>query len=147
MEEKQYIPAVPLDVLPSAFGCSVFLSAGGKTFVVNMDDSKFDNIKLALEGVDCGRPTTFEFFRDAVRAMGCRVLRACFYDERDGVFFARVAIELGGGAGRIVEIDSRPSDAIPLAVRCGARIFIDRAVLRRVQDMSETFDKLREKLM
>lgn len=148
MKEKQFVPVKAAGVVPSAYGCTVFLSADGKIFAVGMDESKYDNIKFAIENTRCDRPTTFEFIRDLLEAMECRMLRADFYAERDGVFFMRATMSVKtGGENRITTIDARPSDAIPLALRCNAGMFIDAEVLERLQDMSDTFDNLKAKLL
>ena len=147
MEDTDYISVVPLDVLPSPFGCSVFFKTPSKIFVVNMDSSKFDNIKWALDDICCDRPTTFEFIRSMLAGMHCDVVRVDFYNEEDSVFFTRITLAIQSVfESKIVEIDSRPSDAIPLALRCGSSIYIAPNVLSRLDDVSETYYKLKENI-
>ncbi len=147
MEDTDYISVVPLDVLPSPFGCSVFFKTPKKVFVVNMDSSKFDNIKLALDDIVCERPTTFEFMRSMLEAMHCDLVRVDFYGEQDGVFFTRVTLAIQSTfESKIAEIDSRPSDAIALALRCGASVYIDSKVLDKLEDVSQTYYKLKESI-
>ena len=147
MQDTDYISVVPLDILPSPYGCSVFFKTPKKVFVVNMDSTKFDNIKWALDDIVCERPTTFEFIRSMLEGMHCDLTRVDFYNEKNGVFYTRCTFAIQGTfESRIVEIDSRPSDAIPLALRCGTSIFIDAKVHQRLKDVSETYYKLKESL-
>ena len=144
MEQKEYIPVVPLNIYPSPYGCTGFFRTPQKIFSINMDGTKLDNIKWALEDFVCGRPTTFEFIREMLGAINCELVRVDFYNEEDGIFYTRVTLSLQGVfQNKIVEIDARPSDSIPLAIRCGTAMFIDKAVLDRLQDVSSAYQKLK----
>ena len=148
MENKNYTSVVPLDVLPSSFGCSAFFKTPSKIFSVDMDFSKFDNLKLALNELACERPTTFEFFRHTLDALHCEVVRVDFYNEENGTFFVRVTISqpMSNGVNKIVEIDCRPSDAIPLALRCSTPMYIENSVLERLEDVRSIYYNLKETL-
>lgn len=63
-----------------------------------------------------------------ITALGGRVTKIIVTDLTGETFFARIVLDV---AGRHVEVDSRPSDAIALAVRVGVPIFVDEAVLQR----------------
>ena len=148
MENKNYTVVVPLDVLPSAFGCSAFFKTPSKIFSVDMDFSKFDNIKLALDEFVCERPTTFEFLKHTLDALHCELVRADFYNEDSGTFFIRLSLAqpMPDGVNKIIEIDCRPSDAIPLALRCSTPIYIENSVLDRLEDVREVYYSLKETL-
>jgi bifunctional DNase/RNase len=71
--------------------------------------------------------------------MGGDISYVVVNDLRDDTFYAVIGVDLNG---RLVEIDSRPSDAIALAVRAGARIFVAETVMERAsitpqEDISE----------
>ncbi len=72
------------------------------------------------------RPLTHDLLNNVIREMEGRVERIVVNDLRDGTFFARLKILRNGGT---IDVDSRPSDAIALAVRCSARIFVEEKVL------------------
>jgi bifunctional DNase/RNase len=84
-------------------------------------------IAFALEGVQPQRPLTHDLLKDVVAAMGAGVSRVLVTSLRDGVFFADLV--LNGGDGGEVVVSSRPSDAIALAARTQAPIFVVPAVL------------------
>jgi len=85
-------------------------------------------ITLELQKLPRERPLTHDLLKATIAEMGGAV-RYIFINKlsRD-VFYAQIAID---AAGRRVEVDSRPSDAIALAVRLGAPIYVDADVMQR----------------
>jgi bifunctional DNase/RNase len=83
-------------------------------------------IAMKLQGQAPERPLTHDLFATVLDALGASVREVIIADLADDTFHARVMLEAGG---RTIEIDSRPSDALALAVRTGARIFAAEAVL------------------
>jgi uncharacterized protein len=69
------------------------------------------------------RPLTHDLFKTALEELGSEVVRATITDAQEGTFYARLTILRDGEE---VEFDSRPSDAINMALRFGAPIFIDQ---------------------
>ena len=63
-----------------------------------------------------------------VEQLGGQITRTLINHVVDGTFFARIVVDL---AGRQVEVDSRPSDAIAVVLRVGAPLFVEEAVLDR----------------
>jgi bifunctional DNase/RNase len=55
--------------------------------------------------------------------LDARVLRISVTDLRENTFYAKITLQRNGDGGDTIEVDSRPSDAIALAVRCDAPIF------------------------
>ena len=85
-------------------------------------------IAMKLQGQAPERPLTHDLFATVIGVLGATVREVIIADLVDETFLARVMLESGG---RTIEIDSRPSDALALAVRTGARIFAAEAVLER----------------
>jgi len=83
-------------------------------------------IAMKLQGLTPERPLTHDLFAAALEGLGARVDRVIISALAEETFHARLLIELDG---RVVEVDSRPSDALALAVRAGGRIFASEAVL------------------
>jgi bifunctional DNase/RNase len=83
-------------------------------------------IALALEGTELPRPMTHDLMKSILLATGTRLLSVEIVDIRESTYFALLYIE---GNGESMRVDARPSDAIALALRCGARIFVSEAVL------------------
>jgi len=85
-------------------------------------------IAMKLQGQAPERPLTHDLFATVIGLLGATVREVIIADLADETFLARILLESGG---RTIEIDSRPSDALALAVRTGARIFAAEAVLER----------------
>ncbi|HET9460542.1 MAG TPA: bifunctional nuclease family protein [Gaiellaceae bacterium] len=77
-------------------------------------------ILMKLQGADPPRPMTHDLFADVISELQGEVVRVTVTELRDNTYYAQITIVQDG---REVEIDSRPSDAIALAVRCEAQIF------------------------
>jgi uncharacterized protein len=86
-------------------------------------------IAYPLEGVEPPRPMTHDLLKMVLEELGARVQRIDIDALEDNVFHAKIHLELTGGSHRL--IDSRPSDALALALRVGADIYADESVLRR----------------
>ncbi|MCL0058881.1 bifunctional nuclease family protein [Dehalococcoidia bacterium] len=86
-------------------------------------------IALALEGVSAPRPMTHDLLNSLVERLGAKVSKVFIHDLREGTFFAQVILAKNGE--RIV-LDSRPSDAIALALRAGAPIIVAEKIVTRI---------------
>src|SRR5215218_11295555 len=82
-------------------------------------------IAMELQGVTASRPLPYDLIRTIIDDMGGTVDRIAVTDLSDDVFYARIVLQQNG---REVEIDSRPSDAIALAVRARVPIMVDDSV-------------------
>ena len=87
-------------------------------------------IALRLENVETPRPMTHDLLRAAMEQLGGRIEKIVISDLRDNTFYARIHVSRNGDA---VEIDARPSDAIALALRSQAPIFVLSPVLAKAQ--------------
>lgn len=86
-------------------------------------------IAYALEGVEPSRPMTHDLMKMLLEEVGARVPRIDIDILEDNVFHAKIHLELPGGGKRL--IDSRPSDAMALALRTSAKIYAEEGVLTR----------------
>ena len=113
--------------------------------VLKDDDEKFflpiwvgifeaNAIALQLENVSTPRPMTHDLLRDMIAQLGGRVSRIVINDLRDSTFFAQIRLVISGD--RTLEIDARPSDAIALALRTEAPIYVAQSVLEQAQTIS-----------
>lgn len=87
-----------------------------------------DAIALELQQVSVSRPLTHDLLRSVITELGATVTRVLVNDLRDDTFYARIVMDV---SGRHAEVDSRPSDAIALAVRVKAPIFVEESVMDR----------------
>lgn len=83
-------------------------------------------IAIALEGIQPPRPLTHDLMRSVIDAVGALAVRVVITEMRDSVFYADLALDV---SGKEVQISSRPSDAIALAVRTGTPVFTISGVL------------------
>jgi len=85
-------------------------------------------IAMKLQGLTADRPLTHDLFASALESLGVRVDRVVISTLAEETYHARLHLERNGDT---FEIDSRPSDALALAVRTGGRIFASEAVLEQ----------------
>src|SRR3712207_9496800 len=81
---------------------------------------------MKLQNQEFSRPLTHDLAINLVTELGGSMEQATVTELRDSTFFATISVQIDG---RTVEIDSRPSDAIALAVRSGAEIFVADEVI------------------
>jgi uncharacterized protein len=77
-------------------------------------------ILMKLQGASTPRPMTHDLVTDVLARLEARISRIAVTELRENTFYAIVTVAVDGSE---IEIDSRPSDAIALAVRAGAPIF------------------------
>ena len=77
-------------------------------------------ILMKLQGASTPRPMTHDLVTDMLDQLGAQVTRITVTELRENTFYAQITVQLDGSE---IEVDSRPSDAIALAVRADAPIF------------------------
>ena len=97
-------------------------------------------IRVELQGVEVTRPLTHDLLKSVIRALGGELEHILVNDLRNDTFFARLMVKANG---REMEIDSRPSDAIALAVRMKVPIFVAESVMEKaaIRPESEVADQ------
>jgi len=91
-------------------------------------------IALELENIEPPRPMTHDLLREVFSSVSAEVSYVVINELRDGTFFARVTFTHEGNES---ELDARPSDAVALAVRVEAPIYVTEAVLEEAGIPSE----------
>lgn len=87
-----------------------------------------DAITIELQEMPPQRPLTHDLLKSAIQELGGQIIHIIISDLRSDVYYARIVVEVNG---RPLEIDSRPSDAIALAVRARTPIFVSETVMDR----------------
>jgi bifunctional DNase/RNase len=100
-------------------------------------------IALQLENVSTPRPMTHDLLRNMISELDARVTRVVINDLRDSTFFAQIRVITGE---RTLELDARPSDAIALALRADAPIYVAQSVLDQAQTISPDSEDQDEKV-
>jgi len=85
-------------------------------------------IAMQLEKIVSPRPMTHDLLRTSIQHLGARIDRIVITDLRDATFFATLHLERNGEQ---IEVDARPSDAMALALRGDAPIFVEESVLEK----------------
>lgn len=105
-------------------------------------------IALEIEQVPTPRPMTHDLIKNILEGIHATVTRIVVNDLKDSTFYATITLSLGG---QEYHIDSRPSDAIAIALRVKAPIYVTLDVIERAgsidlstQNVAEDTDKLKE---
>ncbi len=85
-------------------------------------------ITVALQEIEMMRPLTHDLLKNVLTTFGARIKRIEIVALRDEVFYGNIVVE--GRDGQTINIDSRPSDAIAIAVRAHVPILVDPLVMR-----------------
>lgn len=83
-------------------------------------------IDRRLKGLQTPRPMTHDLLSNLLEELGCELEQIVISDLRDHTFFATLIIRQNG---QLIEVDSRPSDAIAIGVAQGTPIFVESHVL------------------
>ena len=92
-------------------------------------------IAIRLQNIEISRPLTHDLLNNAIAEMGGKVDHIAVSDLRNNTFYAQILVDLNG---RSVKIDARPSDAIALAVRANATIFVAEHVMAEANIIPES---------
>jgi uncharacterized protein len=96
------------------------------------------SIALELQGVRMPRPMTHDLIRQILGQLSVSVDRIVVTDIQNGTYFAEIHLKSNGND---VVIDSRPSDAIALALRTEAPIFVEEKVATGAISLKKAFDE------
>ncbi len=88
-------------------------------------------IAMELEGAEAPRPMTHDLFHQTLDSTGLRLDKIVIRDLEDNTFFA--ALYLRRGDDEAFEIDARPSDALALALRADAPVYVLASVLEKAE--------------
>jgi len=87
-----------------------------------------DAIAVKLQNVELSRPLTHDLLQSVISTLGASVDYIVVSGLKEDTFYARLALNIDGVK---LDIDSRPSDALALAVRVGAPIYAEESVLEK----------------
>ena len=123
----------------------MFLVTENKTIVIQVDTLVGEYLQAALSNKVAERPQTHDLMLHLLLGLDADISHISVVEMKEGVFFARIVINQAGPVARkVAEVDSRPSDALVLAVKAKRPVFIMPAVLDACEDMTETLARLRK---
>lgn len=123
------VDIIGLSTSPSSGGAYALVLgevSGNRRLPIIIGAFEAQAIALELEKIQPPRPMTHDLLRDTFEAVGAEVLDIVIDELREGTFFAKVRYVHDGDEG---QLDARPSDAVALAVRVDAPIFVAPGVL------------------
>jgi hypothetical protein len=126
--DRVQVEILGLSTSPASGGAYALIlkeSAGKRRLPIIIGAFEAQSIALEIEGIKPPRPLTHDLLKNIIDALGFSITEVVISELREGTFYARLLMD--SGAAR--EIDSRPSDAIALAVRYGAPIFVADEVM------------------
>jgi len=113
----------------SAFILLLKESEGKRTLPIVIAHPEAQSIAIELENMKPPRPFTHDLFKSFALAFNIELLEVIIYDLKEGIFYAKLICRKGAD-GNIIEIDSRTSDAVALAVRFNCPIYTYEFILR-----------------
>ncbi len=105
--------------------------------------SEAEGIILKQSGVETPRPLTYDLMKNIIEQLDAKVKQVAIVDRRDNAYIAEIILDRDGEE---IVIDARPSDAINLALRFDAPIFLEENVVKKVnlQEIKEELKKQEE---
>jgi bifunctional DNase/RNase len=112
--------------------------AGLKVLPIWVGMFEANAIALQIENISTPRPMTHDLLRNVIEDLKATVLKVVVCDLQDNTFYALIYLSFGGDT---VAIDARPSDAIALALRTRAPIFVEEAVIENAKTVDFSAEK------
>jgi uncharacterized protein len=116
--------------------CIIFLEelGGNRLLPIWIGIQEGQAIAIRFSGIVLPRPLTHDLLLASIQQLGWEVKKIVVCDIKENTFYARVVVSDGK---KTVALDSRPSDAIAVAVRAGCPIFVDESVFARCQTLNK----------
>src|SRR2546430_15461813 len=111
---------------------------GSKTLPIWVGMFEANAIALQIENISTPRPMTHDLLRNVIHDLNASVEKIVVCDLQENTFYALIYLALNGGT---VAIDARPSDAIALALRTRAPIFVEDTVIDNAKTVDFTTEK------
>jgi bifunctional DNase/RNase len=131
--EKIQVDILGLSTSPASGGAYALILkevSGNRRLPIIIGAFEAQSIALEMEGIKPPRPLTHDLMKNIIESMGTELAEIVISELRDGTFYAKLAFD-----GQ--EVDARPSDAIALAVRFGAPIFVSDKVMEEAAFLPE----------
>lgn len=132
-----------VDITPSGSSNGAYVMAlteiaGARSLAIVIGPAEAHSIVIVMEKMPITRPLTHDLFVSLAENFEIRVEEVFIYQMIDGIFYARIIVR---GNGKTIDVDSRTSDAVAIAIRFGAPIFCAKEVMDEVgRDMRSLTD-------
>jgi len=134
MEDKDLIQVdifgLSLSSTVSGGGYAIILKeiGGEKRLPIIIGQFEAQAIALELEGIKPPRPLTHDLLKNIIEALGYNLDSVIIYELKDSTFYAKIRFDIPS----IEDIDARPSDAIAVALKFGAPIFVASYIMEEI---------------
>jgi bifunctional DNase/RNase len=131
--EKIQVDILGLSTSPASGGAYALILKevnGNRRLPIIIGAFEAQSIALEMEGIKPPRPLTHDLMKNILESMGTDLSEITISELRDGTFYAKLSFDSQ-------EVDARPSDAIALAVRFGAPIFVSDKVMEEASFLPE----------
>ena len=108
--------------------------SGGRQFPIVIGANEAFAIDRRVKNISTPRPLTHDLLANVIRELDAELEKIVVHDLRDHTFFAKLVIR---HKGALIEVDSRPSDAIAIGVANDTPIYVEDSVLRQVCESPE----------
>lgn len=130
---------------PSSYALILKEVGGDRRLPIIIGSFEAQAIALEMEGIKPPRPLTHDLIKNILDGLGVNIIEVVVTDLKDGTFYAKIYLELNGTT---YEIDSRPSDAIAVALRCGVPIYVNEEVMEEAsfapEEESSSIEEIEE---
>lgn len=137
--ERVQVEILGISTSPASNGAYALVlkeTSGPRRIPIIIGGFEAQAIALEMEGIEPPRPLTHDLIKNILDTMNLTVTEASISELKDGIFFATITLSDDQ------EIDARPSDAIAVAVRYGANIYISESVMKEAGFIPEDDDEL-----
>ena len=97
-----------------------------KALLIWIGPPEANAIMLVLENIKLSRPSTHDLMIESIKALKAELKSITILDMKDSTFYANLNLYSNG---KVIDVDARPSDAIALALRCNATIYVSEQVM------------------
>ena len=137
------VEVIKISYYPPSKGYAVLLQeiGGEKQLPIIVGSAEAQAIALALEGIEMPRPMTHDLINDIIDSFDSKIEKVIVSNLSRGTYFAKIVIKTS--AIGEMRIDSRPSDAIAIALKTMAPVYVKKSVLQGASLKNvvyETFD-------
>lgn len=141
---SEVVPVKIRGILPVNNGEAVFLGNNDKVFVIQIERSMGEVIKMFIQNKAKQRPLTHDLMSHVFQGFGISVERILISELKGTTYYARMVLQQRNELGRkIVEVDARPSDCLAMATAQKKPIFVSAPLFEEVEDMSHILEDIK----
>lgn len=139
MQVAVRVDRVTLDTSTNRFVVILKDDVHGRWLPIVVGTTEAQAIALQLEGIMPPRPLTHDLMRNLLDSIDVEIAKIIVNDLRENTYYAVIRLKLNK---KLLEIDARPSDAIALALRMQAPIFVEEGVMQKAAVIDQVSDNV-----